>query len=93
MRIIKKYAYIWIMKDRLNLTVDERLLEKAKRYAAVHHTSLSRLVADYFERLTRPAGRKNILEVMDGMSKTAAKAPEGDLQKQYLKDNKGKYGF
>jgi hypothetical protein len=93
MRINEKDAYIWIMKDRLNITVDERLLEKAKRYAAVHHISLSRLVADYFERLTRPAGKKNILEIMDAVPKSAFKAPEGDLQKQYLKDNKGKYGF
>jgi hypothetical protein len=53
------------MKSRVNLTIDEALLDKVKGYAAQRHTSVSELVETYFEHLTKPAGRKNILKLVD----------------------------
>jgi hypothetical protein len=42
------------MKKRLNITVEEKLLEKIKKYAELHNTSLSSLVEEHFEALTKP---------------------------------------
>jgi len=39
------------MGDRITLRVDERLIERARRYARRHGKSVSRLVAEYFEQL------------------------------------------
>lgn len=39
------------MATKLTLRMDERLIEVAKRHAAAHDTSVSRMVAAYFETL------------------------------------------
>lgn len=39
------------MTTKLTLRMDERLIEVAKRHAAAHETSVSRMVAAYFEAL------------------------------------------
>lgn len=41
-------------KDRVNLTVDDDALERARRYGDRHGLSLSRLVSDYFRTLPDP---------------------------------------
>ena len=42
-------------KDRVNLTVDDDALERARRYGNRHGLSLSRLVSDFFRTLPDPA--------------------------------------
>lgn len=44
------------MATKLTLRMDETLIEQAKREAKRRGKSLSRLVADYFERLERLRG-------------------------------------
>jgi hypothetical protein len=88
MRIIKYYAHISIMKARLNITIDERLLNNAMHYAAKNDTSLSQLIELYFESLTRPAGRKNIIQLVDELPKPKIDLPK-DLKQAYYKDQKG----
>ncbi len=44
------------MATKLTLRMDETLIEQAKREAERRGKSLSRLVADYFERLERLRG-------------------------------------
>ncbi len=39
------------MTTKLTLRMDEHLIEVAKRHAAAHDTSVSRMVAAYFEAL------------------------------------------
>ena len=39
------------MKERLNLTIDEALIEEAKKYARKHHISLSQMVEKYLKQL------------------------------------------
>lgn len=80
------------MKARLNITVDERLLNNAKYYAAKNDTSLSQLIELYFESLTRPARKKNIIQLVDELPKPKIDLPK-DLTKSYYEDQKGKYGF
>ena len=83
------------MKNRLNKTVDNALMEEAKLYAAKHKTSLSQLVEEYFKTLTRqrPAKKENILELMARLPKPKGKLPEGDLKKLYYESRRKKYGF
>ena len=37
------------MKTKLTLTMDDRIIKKAKTYAGKKHTSLSRLIENYFK--------------------------------------------
>ena len=80
------------MKNKLNITIDEALLEQAKRYAANRKTSVSQLVEQYFKSLTTPR-KKNILQLMNELPKPKGKLPEGDLRKLYYEGRKKKYGF
>jgi hypothetical protein len=53
------------MKERLNLTIDRKLLETMKVYAASKNMSVSELVENYFLSVTRPVLRNSILDLMD----------------------------
>jgi len=46
------------MATKLTLRMDETLIEEAKKEARRRGTSVSRLVADYFERLERLRGHR-----------------------------------
>lgn len=80
------------MKSRLNLTIDDKLLEEAKVYAASKQTSLSELFENYLRTLSRPAKRKSVLDILEKLEKPRV---EGniDLKDQYYKDRAEKYGF
>ncbi len=80
------------MKSRLNITVDDVLIERARRYAVRHQASLSQLVEQYFKSLTRPARKKNILDLMKELPKPKITV-EGDLKAEYYRQQKKKYGF
>jgi hypothetical protein len=92
MRINVYYAYICVMKARLNITIEERLLNNAKHYAAKNDTSLSQLIELYFESLTRPSRRKNIIQLVEELPKPKIDLSK-DLKQAYHEDQKGKYGF
>ncbi len=57
------------MKNRLNITVEEVLIQQAKRYAAKHQTSVSKLVGQYLKNFTSPAGSKNIIQPVEKLPK------------------------
>ena len=80
------------MKNRLNITVDDALIEQVKRYAAKHHVSLSQLIEQYFKTLTRPAAKENILDFLEKLPKRKSTI-EGDSRKAYYAQRKKKYGF
>ncbi|MGB0424493.1 MAG: DUF6364 family protein [Flavobacteriales bacterium] len=40
------------MDKKLTLSLDQRVIEKAKNYAKKHQTSLSRMIEAYFDSLT-----------------------------------------
>jgi hypothetical protein len=42
------------MKARLNITIDESLLNEVKQFAAQKNTSVSEMVASYFKIITKP---------------------------------------
>lgn len=91
MRIIVIYAYIYFMKARLNLTIDEHLLNVVKAYAASKNTSVSELVEEFFKNLRRPAKRKTIIDLVEDLP-TPKVDVSGDLKKQYYESKSGKYG-
>lgn len=86
MRINSFYTYfcsvlaINTMKARLNLTIDQSLLEEVKKFAAQKKTSVSELVEEYFKVITKPK-RKSLLEVLDELPKINIDAHKnlGDL--------------
>ena len=92
MRIIFEYAYIWGMKERLNLTIDGALLEAMKAYAARREMSVSELVENYFKQVTKLVQRKNILDLVDELEAPAMDA-EADLKELFYKERGEKYGF
>ena len=99
MRINPNYAYLYafkhhIMKNRLNITIDNLVMEGAKSYATRHNTSVSQLVENYLRSITSTSPKKeNILSLVDKLPKAKGKVPAGDLNKVYQEERKNKYGF
>ena len=56
------------MKARLNITIEQSLLDEVKKFAAQKKTSVSELVEEYFKVITKPK-RKSLLEVLDELPK------------------------
>lgn len=80
------------MKARLNLTIEESLLESVKNYAVKNQSSVSELVEIYFKTVTKPSKRKNILQLVEKLGNPSFKI-EGDLNDVFYKENAKKYGF
>lgn len=80
------------MKARLNLTIDNNLLENIKGYAQKQQTSVSELVENYFKTVTKPSKRKNVIDLIEKLKKPAIKETV-DLKELYYKDKSKKYGF
>ena len=80
------------MKARLNLTIEENLLESFKNYAAKRNSSVSELVESYFKAVTKPSKRKNILHLVDQLEKPDFTIA-ANLQDVYYQENAKKYGF
>lgn len=74
------------MNHKLTLKLDEDLIEKAKTYAKEHHSSLSRLVEDYFRFLTQEVSSKpsQITSNVKKLSGVLKDAPEIDFKKEKL---------
>ncbi len=82
------------MKSRLNITIDESLVEQAKHYAEENHTSLSNLIEDSLRKLVsrQQPKKQNVLDIIKTLPK-----PIGNTElystESYLEANKAKYGF
>ena len=92
MRIFLVYAYIWYMKARLNLSIDNQLLSHIKAYAASKGTSVSELVEEYFRAVARPAKRKNIISMVEKLEPSTIDK-KADVKELFYKDQASKYGF
>lgn len=92
MRINSNNAYLCIMKTRLNLTIEENLLQRMKAYASRKHISLSELVEGYFEKIVQPVKRKSIVDIVEKM-KTPPVPAGKDLVGDYYDDLEKKHGL
>ena len=97
MRINSFYTYfcsvlaINTMKARLNLTIDQSLLEEVKQYATLKNTSVSELVEEYFKVIIQPK-KKSFVELIKELPKP--KIDENfDWKEEYYKDKMKKYGL
>jgi len=86
------------MKKRLNITIEENLLDKIKTYADQNDTSISSLVEEHFEALIKPKPKlKNgmtLVEYMKSLPKSKVDYPEGhDWKEEIYKERAKKYGF
>lgn len=68
------------MKTKLNLSVDTKVVARAKRYAARRKTSVSKLVEEYLDLVSRPGSRTadqdpSVLRLMRGVAH--GMGPEG----------------
>lgn len=76
--------------QKLTLRMDAELVKSAKQYAALHGKSLSQLVADYFDDLTRQSLEENKLppltKSLKGVLADAEVVLKEDDYKQHLKD-------
>lgn len=80
------------MKARLNLTIEDSLLEDVKSYAVKQKRSVSELVESYFKTVTKPSKRKNILHLVEKLEKPVIGKGD-DLKDLYYQENAKKYGF
>lgn len=87
MRINKFYAYIYFMKSRLNLTIEDSLLKSTKLYAEKQHISISELVEGYFKEVTKPIKRKTFADIVKELGAHNID-PKADLKELYYQDPK-----
>jgi len=94
MRIYVNYAYLCMMKAKLNITIEERLLEQVKVYAIEKKVSLSALIEDYLKKLVHKAsGGKNIIDFIERLEPDEAVVAESNEKNAFYEAQKGKYGF
>jgi hypothetical protein len=75
------------MKSRLNLTIEESVLQSMKQYAEKQHTSVSDLVEDYFRNVTKPVKKKSFMDLVDKLPPHDID-PKADLKELYYQDKK-----
>ena len=94
MRIYYKYAYICAMKTRLNITIEQHLLEKVKSYAINQQVSISSLIEDYFDKVIRNNTKKNnLLDMVDKLEPDPNIVADSYNKDNFYEDQKAKYGF
>ena len=81
------------MKARLNITIEDSLLSSIKIYAAKNNKSVSELVENYFKSISKPAKRKNILQLVDKLDTPSNIDVIADLKESFYLDQAKKYGF
>ncbi|WP_425639586.1 DUF6364 family protein [Algoriphagus yeomjeoni] len=86
------------MKKRLNITIEENLLEKIKTYANRNDTSISSLVEEHFEALVKPKPKlKNgmsLVEYMKSLQKSKVEFPvDYNWKEEYYKAKAKKMGY
>lgn len=97
MRINSFYTYfcnvlaINTMKARLNLTIDQSLLEDVKQYASLRNMSVSELVEAHFKVLTKEK-KKSFVELIRELPKPKI-SDDRDLIEEYYEEKRKKYGL
>jgi hypothetical protein len=84
------------MKKKLNITIEENLLDKIKLYAEQHETSVSNLVQEHFETLLKPRptlpNGMTLVEYMKSLPKFEF-PKDFDWKKEYYKAKAKKWGY
>ena len=88
---ILEHAYIYPVKARLNIAIDEHLLAEVKKYAQKDDTSVSELAAHFFLNYLKPIPEKqaSVVDIVDDLHPPAIK-PGTDLKKLYYEERSEK---
>ena len=81
------------MKAKLNLTIAPEVLEMAKQYASDHDTSISSIVEEYLEFISKPKKKVSLVEYIDSLPKSEMFQGDIDFKKEYYEAKGKKYGF
>jgi len=86
------------MKKKLNITIEENLLEKIKQYAESQDRSVSDLVQDHFQSLLKPPttlpNGMTLVEYMKSLPKSKVEFPaDYDWKEEYYKAKAEKWGY
>ena len=82
------------MTTKLTLSLDDKIVAKAKKIAARKKTSISKLVANYFERLPESENKKQInLDEIAGALKKARHLTDEELDTIKWEHLKKKHGL
>lgn len=81
------------MQTKLTLTLEQATIRAAKLYAEQHHTSLSRMVQDFFRDLTeKPMRKPELTGVLRDLSGVLKGERIGDLKRAKRNRLAGKFG-
>ena len=80
------------MKTRLNITIEDSLLDSIKVYASRNKISVSELVESYFRKITKPVRKKSIIEMVEKLEKPDFDV-NVDLKELFYKEQGKKYGL
>lgn len=79
------------MKTKVNLSIEENLLTRAKQYAAKENTSLSELLSKHLQKLTRTRKQKSVIDVVEDIKVPKIPAKK-NLKEEYYREMEEKYG-
>lgn len=72
------------MNSKLTLKLESAVIERAKKYARLNKTSLSKMIENYLESLTKEMKDSNgITPLVDSLT-GSIKIGEGDYKKEYI---------
>ena len=71
---------------KITLSIDDQVVAKARRIAAVRGTSLDQLIRDCLEDLTRPRDPRDVLESLDAMWSEGTGRSHGPWVREELYD-------
>ena len=80
------------MKSKLNITIDQEILEQMKRYALHQKMSISEIVENYFQAILTPKPKGSFVELIDKLPKPSIEASV-NLKEEYYKAKAEKYGL
>lgn len=81
------------MKTRLNLTIDDNVLENMKNFAQKKGESISEIVENYFSTIIRnKKKKKNILQLVEELEPPIIEA-NADLKDLFYQEKAKKHGF
>jgi hypothetical protein len=75
------------MKARVNLTIEESVLQDTKLYAERKGISVSEMVEDYLKIVTKPVRRRTIIDLVEELGPSNID-PKADLKELYYQDPK-----
>lgn len=79
------------MKTKVNLTIENSVLIKAKKYAEEVNESLSGIVENYLKSLEREK-KESFMDYVDKLE-VPKTAPDIDFKKEYYTERSKKYGY